>query len=161
MDSESKNFSNAPEILEMDKNFSHGEISMSHDELAYLDEARHGEFENHPVLKGVFVRSLEAEMAPSEIKMLIKKLGAEISSFSAVRIENEVPVHQHTSDGEIYFGGINGVVSLFDASKNEIGKFNLSDGSYTVTRPDEYHGVSSNNPSGSTFFGVKFISKKQ
>lgn len=160
MNNESRPYPKAESLMESSINEPCGEISIPAEELAYLDEVRCGEYEKHPTLKGVFTRSLEVEKVPFEIRHVIEKLGAEISSFSVVKIENEVPLHQHVSDGEIYFYGTEGVVTLLNASKNKIGQYDFSINAYTVTRPGEWHGVASKNSAGSIFFGVKFVSKQ-
>ncbi len=138
----------------------HGEIQLSAEEMAYLDEARLGQFEKHPVLNGVEIRGLDIGLVPEGIKKILAILGADITSFSAVRMQKEVPLHKHIADGEIYFGGANGVITLLDASRNEIGQFALADNSFAVTPIGEWHGVASGSEAGSTFFGVKFVVKK-
>ncbi len=137
----------------------HGEMVLSDEERAFLDEARNGAFEKHPVLNGVEIRALDIARVPSGILKRLQELGVEAASFSAIRIEKEVPLHKHVTDGEIYFGGTNGAVTLLDGSKKEIGRFVLSDNSLTVTTIGEWHGVASDDKRGSTFFGVKFTAK--
>jgi hypothetical protein len=137
----------------------HGEMVLSDEERAYLDEAPNGKFEKHPVLNGVEVSALDIGKVPADILKRLNELGVAIASFSAIRIAKEVPLHKHTADGEIYFGGSNGTVTLLDGSKKEIGRFELGDKSFAVTPVGEWHAVTSDNERGSTFFGVKFTAK--
>ena len=71
-------------------------------------------------------------------------------------------IHQHTTDGEIYFGGANGTVLLLDDKEQEIGKFDLGDDTFTATTIGEWHSVTTGqNNEGAIFFGVKFETEKK
>lgn len=138
-----------------------GTIDLSAEEQATLRKGLEGLFDPHPTFKGVEIKSLDAKSVPLQVQDRIQAIGGNITSFSAVRIQHEIPLHKHTTDGEIYFGGNDGMITLLDASRNEIGQFNLADNSFTLTTTGEWHGVKSTNEKGSTFFGVKFTTKNQ
>jgi hypothetical protein len=137
--------------------FDHYEtIPFTAEEQADLHQQAEGTFEPHPTFKGVEVKSIDVKNVPISIQERILAIGGDITSFSAIRIQHEIPLHKHTIDGEVYFGGTDGTITLLDASRNEIGQFSLSDHSFTLTTIGEWHGVTSTNEKGSAFFGVKF-----
>lgn len=137
----------------------HGKIVLSGEEQAYLKQVILEHFESHPSLKGVEIQKLEIDNVPSAIQEKIHQIGGRITVFLAVKIQKEVPLHQHTTDGEIYFGGQGGIVTLLNESKQEIGKFNLGDENFTLATIGEWHSVTSQNEKGTMFFGVKFTTK--
>lgn len=132
-----------------------GHLSLSTEERAVLEEKKTGSFEPHPKFAGVELMALEAGEVPARILEIIKDLGGSMTTCSAVRIQNEIPLHQHTTDGEIYFGG-RAVVTLLDGDRNELGTVELQDDGYTVTKPGEWHGIKSLDEGGTVFFGAKF-----
>lgn len=132
-----------------------GRLSLSSEEIQTLNAAKSGSFEPHPKFAGVEIKSLESGEVPARILELIKELGGSMTTCSAVRIQHEIPLHQHTTDGEIYFGG-RAVVTLLDGDKREIGTVELQDDGYTVTKPGEWHAIKSLDEGGAIFFGAKF-----
>jgi hypothetical protein len=83
-----------------------------------------------------------------------KKRGCKPTEFFILRVALGIPIHQHITDGEIYFGGVGGLVILQDCDQNEIGKFHLERNFFSVVSFGEWHGLEA---AGETFlFGVKF-----
>lgn len=134
----------------------HGQIALSDEERQYLQQVVLKQFEAHPSLEGVKIQKLELEKVPRAIQEIIQSLDGKITVFLSVRIQKEVPLHQHTTDGEIYFGGHDGIVTLLDESKNEIGQFELGDEQFAIANIGEWHSVKTESETGTTFFGVKF-----
>lgn len=137
----------------------HGQITLSDEERQYLQQVVLKQFEAHPSLEGVKIQKLELEKVPLAIQEKIRSLNGNITAFLSVRIQKEVPLHQHTTDSEIYFGGHNGTVTLLDESKNEIGQFDLGEENSTLAATGEWHSVKTESETGTTFFGVKFTKK--
>lgn len=134
----------------------HGQITLSDEERQYLQQVVLKQFEAHPSLEGVKIQKLELKKVPGAIQEKIRSLEGKITAFLSVRIQKEVPLHQHTTDGEIYFGGHDGLVTLLDESKQEIGQFELGDEQFAVANIGEWHSVKTESKTGTTFFGVKF-----
>jgi hypothetical protein len=137
-----------------------GEISFSEKELEILTKESQDGFSKHPFFDGVEIKSIPTEKIPQGIKSLITKNEGEITTFVAIKIKEEIPKHQHAADREIYFGGANGIVNIYNDLEKLIGSFPLSANSYSVVPTGGYHDVILNGKNGSTFFGVKFIPKK-
>ncbi len=131
-------------------------LNLSPTESVFLDWEVKQEFRKHDSLEGVEIRDLDIQRVPIDIQRRIQDIldGGEITHFTAIKIDTEVPMHQHTTDSEIYFGGNDGSVVLLDWSQARIGKFDLGDDIFTIARIGYSHGVRSKN--GTTFFGVKF-----
>lgn len=125
-------------------------------ESSFLYWEAQQEFRKHDSLKGVEIRELDIQRVPIDIQRRIQEIlaGGEITHFTAIKIDTEVPLHQHTTDSEIYFGGNDGSVILLDWSQVRIGEFDLGDDIFSIARIGYSHGVSSKD--GTTFFGVKF-----
>jgi hypothetical protein len=150
-------FLKQPEAIKIESSFEHsGAINLTAEESSILDRESKEAFSKHPAFAGVEIRQIDFEKIPADILKIIKESKGNVTAFTAVRIAKEVPLHQHIADSEIYFGGSNGTVTLLDPSKNEIGKFALSNDSFTSATTGEWHGVTSQAEEGSTFFGVKF-----
>lgn len=138
-----------------------GTIELTEDERSLLDQAIQGPFEPHPTFQGVEIRTLDQAMLPKAILERIRALGGDLTTFAAIRIQRKVPLHKHTSDAEIYFGGSHGVMTLLDSSRQPVGEIPLDANTCTITRIGEWHGVKSQDESGSTFFGAKFVATKK
>ena len=135
-----------------------GEVHISDQERAFLAQAISGHFEKHPTLDGIEIIQLKPENVPVDILRVIQEVHGRVTTFAVIKIAKEVPLHQHPKDkdGEVYFGGDNGTVTLFDSFKTEKGRFDLKEDSYTRIVPGEWHQVQSSDGRGSVFFGVKF-----
>lgn len=152
-----KQFSGQPKGSSLNHN---GKIVLTPEEEVSLKQNLQGQFEKHKIFEGVEVKQLSLNEIPMDIQKRVREVGGNLTAFVAIKLEREVPVHQHTEDCEIYFGGSDGVVTLLDTSKKEIGKFNFSKDSYMLTTIGEWHGVKSKSEQKVTFFGVKFIIEK-
>lgn len=137
-----------------------GEIVLTPEEEVYLNRKLQEQFEKHKIFEGVEVNNLSLNEIPKDIQNKIRGIGGTLTAFVAIKAEKEIPIHQHTADCEVYFGGSNGIVILLDTSKKEIGKFDLSKNSFTNTEIGEWHGVNSNGEQKVFFFGVKYVTEK-
>lgn len=133
-----------------------GTINLSSEELSFLNQVIQGQFQNHSTLPGVEIIKIDINSVPQNIKEIISQAQGQITQFLAVRIINEVPLHQHVEDGEIYFGGDKAEVVMLDSEKNEIGRLNMNQNSFSIVTPGEWHSVTSQSKQGTIFFGVKF-----
>lgn len=139
-----------------------GQLTLTLEETEFLAQESQGEFEQHPKLEGVEIRSLSFDKVPLNVREKIEAIGGSITAFTAIKIKVRVPLHQHKSpEGEICFGGDNGVVTLYDSNQDEIGKFDLGEKVFTSVNVDGWHIVESKNEQGSIFFGVKFVVDKK
>lgn len=136
-----------------------GTFSLSQQEAEKLALETSRQHEPHPSLAGVEIRAIGIEELPSEIAKLIASLGGEPTSFSSVRIGESVPKHQHIADNEIYFGGMNIGVTLFDSNGIETAVVALGEKSFAVTLLGESHSAQTADSRSGSFFGAKFITK--
>lgn len=136
-----------------------GKLNLTDQEQELLLQEIQEQFEQHPTLKGVEIRNIDTGRIPASVQEKIEAVGGSITSFSAVKIQKQVPLHKHTADGEMYFGDGDVSVRLLDASRNEIGTFELHDHAYTLTAIGEWHEATNQREMASTFFGVKFVTE--
>ena len=86
---------------------------------------------------------------------MVRAVRGRILSFCIIRIDEEVPRHQHTNDGEIYFGGEPCATVILENPGTEIQHFIMGNKTRcALLLPGGSHSVSSTRPT--TFFGVKF-----
>jgi hypothetical protein len=131
-----------------------GTATLTEEEIRYLEQEVSGKFDKHPAFAGVELKPLDISKVPESIALKIKNAGGRVSFFAIVRTSKDVPVHKHAADGEIYFGGKDGVVTVIDSHEKQVGQYNLVKNEFTAITAGEQHGVQSE--SGTTFFGVKY-----
>jgi hypothetical protein len=77
--------------LALNQLLSSGEIKYAPEEIDALEEELKEPFQDHPVFDGVTIRPIEAAKVPADVQKMIREGGYQITTFTAVRIEREVP----------------------------------------------------------------------
>ena len=108
----------------------------------------------HPALPWVEISQLSIDDIPPCVRYVIRTMSGKIISFLEIRIQQEVPLHQHIDDGEIYFWGDSHARVILQNPWEQKQTFSMWGKSYTIVKPGWFHGVLSAHPT--TFFGAKF-----
>ena len=129
--------------------------TLNNDTLANIVAAQQVNFFSHPLFSGVKICNLRVEQVPPQIAYVVRAVRGRILSFCIIRIDEEVPRHQHTNDGEIYFGGEPSATVILENPGQKIQNFIMGNKTRcALLLPGGSHSVSSTRPT--TFFGVKF-----
>lgn len=119
----------------------------------------------HPCISWVYTQSLSLEALPPPVKSLIARFwGTRIIDFGFAVVGKKnsdnsgIPHHQHTKDGEVYFGGHgNGTMKILN-SEHVITEKPLWGHNFSVVLPWQSHLIEANPAWGElSFFYVKFM----
>lgn len=138
-----------------------GEINIKPEEAALLQREKAGDFYPHPAPQlqdKVSLRDIAYQDLPAEIRQVVDGICAEVTDTKIVNA-SEVDQHLHPQDKmefDLYLGG-NGVVNITTADGELIATVNMGPAIFSVVRPGEMHGVTSNTE---PFISIKGILKK-
>lgn len=136
-----------------------GTVAIQEGEIGRLRAEAAGSFAEHPVLQNVEMRELDMSALPEAVHGLIEERGGQPTTFAVIRTRQGIPTHTHFKDGEIYFMGTGGTVSLYDDNGQLIEEVPFNEGVFTATHQGEAHSVAVDPNAETVFFAVKFTAK--
>lgn len=132
------------------------ELNITQQEKKILINELALEFNPHPTMwEVVLFRALDMQLIPKCILELVENSWCKITKFVAIKTREWVPVHQHTSNNEMYFFWSNVNVNLYDGIKRYIWTVDISNW-YATVKLWWWHGVDNPNKNDILFFAITF-----